>query len=261
VSPLSPRRLVVLGYHAIADHREDAVLGKWSVTPERFAAQLEALAGGGWSFVDLDAVVAALAGERDLPRRAVLITFDDAYADLLDNACPALAEHGAPAVVFVVAGKVGATNSWDHEQGTKTVDLLDAEGLRSVAAAGVEVGSHTMGHRPLGRVPAAELVAELVDSAARIEALGLPRPRSFAYPYGDCSPALAAAVADAGYSLAFTINPGRIVAAPPEERFLLPRVVVVGSDTPRDLKLKLASAAWHPRLRRATLSRLGVEEA
>lgn len=257
---ISSRRLVVLGYHAIADHREDAVLAKWSVTPELFAAQLDAIAAAGWSFVGLDTVYAALAGDRDLPRRAVLLTFDDAYADLVAGALPAMARHGAPGVVFVVAGKVGASNSWDHEQGTKSVALLDAAGLQAAVAGGFEVGSHTMGHRPLGRVPKEELPAELVDSAARLEQLGFPRPRAFAYPYGDSNAKLAAAVEDAGYELAFTINTGAITAADAGNRYLLPRVVVLGTDSPRDLKLKLATAAWRPRLRRALWARLSVEE-
>jgi peptidoglycan/xylan/chitin deacetylase (PgdA/CDA1 family) len=253
------RRLVVLGYHAIADHRDDAVLAKWSVLPELFAAQLDALAAAGWSFVGLDAVYAALAGGRDLPRRALVLSFDDAYADLVSEALPVMARHGAPGVVFVVAGKVGATNSWDHEQGTKSVDLLDTAGLQAAVAGGFEVGSHTMAHRPLGRVPSEELPTELVDSAARLRELGFSKPRAFAYPYGDSNPELAAAVEDAGYELAFTVNTGPITASPPLGRFLLPRVVVLGTDSPRDLKLKLATAAWRPRLRRALLSRLGIE--
>jgi peptidoglycan/xylan/chitin deacetylase (PgdA/CDA1 family) len=117
-----------------------------------------------------------------------------------------------------------------------------------------------MGHRPLGQVAEAELPLELVDSAARLEQLGFPRPRAFAYPYGDSNPELAAAVEAAGYELAFTINAGVITSSPERGRFLLPRVVVLGTDSPRDLKLKLATAAWRPRLRRAVLPRLGVEE-
>src|SRR5262249_33213024 len=120
--------------------------------------------------------------------------------------------------------------------------------------------SHTMGHVPLGRIPREEVSAELVDSAVRLQELGFPKPRAFAYPYGDSNPALAAAVENAGYELAFTINTGAITTADAGNRFLLPRVVVLGSDSPRDLKLKLATASWRPRLRRALLARLGVEE-
>ena len=249
--------MVVLCYHAIADHREDPVLAKWSVAPELFARQLDSLAAGGWSFVDLDAILAGLAGERPLPERAVLITFDDAYADLLPTALPLLQRHRAPAVVYVVADNVGGTNTWD-QQGARVVELLDAEGLKAVAAAGVEVGSHTATHRPLTQVPAGELDHELSDSAARIEALGLPRPRSFAYPYGDCDAAVGAAVEGAGYELAFTIKPGALKAGEQPDRFMLPRVVVLGSDGPRRLRWKMRAAAWPWGLQRRFLRLTGL---
>lgn len=54
--------------------------------------------------VPLDDVADALAGRAALPRRAVLVTFDDGYRNVLDVGMPLLAERGIPAVVFVVAG-------------------------------------------------------------------------------------------------------------------------------------------------------------
>jgi peptidoglycan/xylan/chitin deacetylase (PgdA/CDA1 family) len=250
--------VVVLAYHAIADHREDPVLAKWSVTPELFARQLDAIAAAGWTFLDLDALLAGLAGEGPLPERGILLTFDDAYADMLSTALPVLQRHGAPAVVFAVADRVGGTNSWD-QQGARVVELLDAEGLAAVAAAGVEVGSHTATHRPLTSVPAGELDAELSGAAARIEGIGLPRPRAFAFPYGACSDELGAAVGRAGYEVGFTIQPGSLRPGEDADPFLLPRVVVVGTDTPRRLKLKLRAAGWPYGVQRRFLKLTGLD--
>ena len=94
--------------------------------PRLFEEQLDTLIGSGWSFVDLDAALAALAGEEALPRKALLLTFDDAYADLLEVACPIMAERGLPGVVFAVASKLGGTNEWDNRHRATTLDLLDA---------------------------------------------------------------------------------------------------------------------------------------
>lgn len=251
--PGSGSRVVVLAYHAIADHADDPVLAKWSVAPDLFARQLDAIAAAGWSFIGLDDVLAGLAGERPLPKRGVLLTFDDAYADLLGTALPLIERHGASGVVFVVAANIGGTNTWDQRIGARSVELLDVEGLRALVRAGIEVGSHTSQHRPLQRVPEDELDEELAGSAARLEALGFPRPRSFAYPYGDCSEELAAAVERAGYSVAFTIERGALSAAAGVNRFLLPRVVALGEDSPRKLRLKMRAAAWHPGLQRRFL--------
>lgn len=238
--PLSIR-LRILAYHAIADLGNDPVLAEYGVPPRLFAAQLDALTAAGWNFVDLDTVLAALAGE-GLPRRALLLTFDDAYVDLLEVAAPLMAERGVPGVVFVVAGQLGGTNEWDNKKRATTIDLLDADGLRAVAVQGIEVGSHTITHRPLTKVPAGELEEEIAGAAERLEQAGLPRPRTFSYPYGEWSPEIAAVARAAGYEASFTVEPGIVTGK--TDPHALPRIEVHASDTPRRLRLKLFLASW-----------------
>ncbi len=84
------RRLVVLAYHTVAD-------------PDRFAQQITHLAAA-MQPVSLDEVIEAQAGGQALPRRAVLVTFDDGDRSVYEQALPVLREHGVPAAVFVIAG-------------------------------------------------------------------------------------------------------------------------------------------------------------
>lgn len=244
-------RLRILAYHAIADLGDDPRLAEYGVPPPLFVEQLDALIASGWSFVDLDAVLAALAGERKLPRKALLLTFDDAYVDLLEVACPIMAERGLPGVVFAVAGKLGGTNEWDNRHRATTLNLLDADGLRTVEARGIEVGSHTVSHRQLPKVPEPELEGEIAGSAKKLEQAGVPRPRVFSYPYGEWSPAIAALARDSGYAASFTVDPG--VVSDGADPHALPRIEVFASDTPRRLKRKLLTAAWPAPLREAFL--------
>ena len=116
---------VVLAYHAIADLSHEHKLSVYGVPAARLAAQLDDLVRHGWSFVDLEALLRALRGEQRLPGRAVLVTFDDAYADLLSAAIPVIAERRIPAVAFAVSGRIGDTNQWDREIGAGTLRLLD----------------------------------------------------------------------------------------------------------------------------------------
>jgi peptidoglycan/xylan/chitin deacetylase (PgdA/CDA1 family) len=240
-------RLRILAYHAIADLSDDPVLAEYGVPPRLFAAQLDALTGAGWNFVDLDAALAALAGEGSLPRRAVLLSFDDAYVDLLKVAAPIMAERGLSGVVFAVAGQIGGTNEWDNRKRLTSIDLLDADELLEVAAQGIEVGSHTTSHRPLTKVSAAELEEEIVGAANRLEQAGLPRPRTFSYPYGDWSPTIVEAARAAGYRASFTVDCG--IATEKTDPQALPRIEVHASDTPSRLRLKLLSAGWPASLR------------
>jgi peptidoglycan/xylan/chitin deacetylase (PgdA/CDA1 family) len=248
--------LRILAYHAIADLRDDPVLSEYGVSPELFAAQLDGLAEHGWEFVGLDAVLAWLTGKGSLPRRAALVSFDDAYTDLLEVAAPLLSERKIPAVVFAVAGHLGGANDWDHHNGAANLRLLAPGDLAAVAASGIEVGSHTLTHRPLPEVPAIELEGETVGAADRIEAAGAPRPRTFSYPYGRWSPAAVAAVREAGYSVAFTTAWGD--PRPAGDPYTVPRIEVHASDTPRKLRLKLALAGWPGPLRDSLLSLAGV---
>jgi peptidoglycan/xylan/chitin deacetylase (PgdA/CDA1 family) len=249
-------KLIILAYHAIDDLREDRRLAEYGVPGELFDEHLATLAADGWEFVDLDAVLAAQRGEGQLPPRALLISFDDAYVDLLDTGCPILERHGAPGLVFAVTDQIGGTNAWDTAKGAGELALLDAEGLRAVAARGVEVGAHTATHCNLPTVPAAQLEAELSGCADGIEAIGLPRPRAFSYPYGEWTPALAAAVREAGYETAFTVEWGAQEAG--TDPFAVPRVEVHASDTPAKLKLKLQAATWPGKLRDLYLYLRGV---
>lgn len=242
-------RLVVLAYHAIGDHRHDAVLAKWSVRPETFAEQLRAIRDAGWSFVSLDDVLAGLEGGR-LPARSVLVTFDDGYADLLSHVSPVLTELGIPAVAFVVTDRIGGRNEWDVARGAAPLPLLDADDLGRLAAGGIEIGSHSATHGALSESPQG-WQEEIVGSAQRIAELGLPRARAFAYPYGDCPPGATSVLAVAGYQLAFTLGPGAVVPPHGCEPLMLPRVAVLGSDSARDLLVKVRSAAWRSRLRAA----------
>jgi len=98
----SRRRLTVLAYHAVTDAR-------------RFERQLDLIARVGRP-VALDGVLAAAAGERELPPAALLVTFDDGDRSVLEVALPLLRERGIPAVVFVVAGLLdGDAPPWWRE--------------------------------------------------------------------------------------------------------------------------------------------------
>ncbi len=253
---LSTPVAVVLAYHSISSLSGDRILGEYGIPPERFARQLDGLIRLGWTFVDLDQFLDTLSGVAALPERALLLTFDDAYTDLLSAALPILSQRRLPAVVFAVADRIGATNDWRRREATE-LPLLDADGLRHVAAHGIVVGSHGATHRPLVELSDDELERELTGSAERIASLGLPRPTVFSYPHGEWSPAVAGAVEQAGYRGAFTVTTGAVRRF--QNRYGLPRVEVLASDSDRSLTRKVANAArrddWWRRMPRRRAAR------
>lgn len=96
------RKLTVLAYHTVE-------------VPEQFERHLDFLLRS-MHPVSLDEVLDAVAGRRRLPRRAVLITFDDGHRSVFEEARPLLRARGMPAAVFVVAGLLDtATPYWFGE--------------------------------------------------------------------------------------------------------------------------------------------------
>jgi glycosyltransferase involved in cell wall biosynthesis/peptidoglycan/xylan/chitin deacetylase (PgdA/CDA1 family) len=248
--------VVVLGYHAVADLAGEGVTAEYGVPPEQFAAQLDGLRRAGWSFVDLDRLRAGLRGESELPKRAILLTFDDGYESVLTAGAPLLASRDIPAVLFALTEKIGGVNDWDEPGPRGPQPLLDAEGLRALVEAGVSVQSHGATHRRLTELAAGELERELRGSKERLRSLGLAEPVAFAYPFGVWSPEAAAAVRDAGYELAFTVTPG--VVAGGQNPYALPRVEVLAADGPRTVRIKARTASWPAWLRRRLLRLLGT---
>jgi peptidoglycan/xylan/chitin deacetylase (PgdA/CDA1 family) len=101
--------VVVLGYHRVAEPDDDPF--DLCVSPTHFGEQLDVIRRIATP-VRLQDVVGT--GGADPPARAVAITFDDGYLDILDTALPILRRHEVPATVFVVAGGLGAGFWWDR---------------------------------------------------------------------------------------------------------------------------------------------------
>lgn len=192
---------VVLMYHAVVEAREDP--HRLAVTPDRFAEQMAWLAGRGLRGVSMETLMAAVRDGRE--RGLVGLTFDDGYLSVLENALPVLLRHDFTATMFIISDRIGGTNEWDV--GTGPVwPLMTAAQVAEVAAAGMEIGSHTATHPRLPGMGADRLRAEINGSRASLcELFGLP-VRGFAYPYGRMDAAARQAVRDAGYDYACSVE-------------------------------------------------------
>lgn len=187
----------ILTYHRVAEVAENALC----VTPSRFAEQMAWLERHGLRGVGAGALLDAMRAGRH--RGLVGITFDDGYASLMEAALPTLLRRGFTATMFIVAGLLGGTNEWDPPP---VWPLMSADHVRELAAAGMEIGSHTVTHRRLAGADADQLKAELSDSRASLsDLIGTPI-RGFAYPYGSMDVAAQRAVRDAGYDYACAAN-------------------------------------------------------
>lgn len=135
----------------------------YTLRRDLFARAL-AFFGAHYNVVSLQQVLDARRGHGRLPPRALLLTFDDGWADNADHALPELQRAGMPAVMFVVADAVGRRQPFWQEQ------LVAAWRLGRIRVADVAAAMGT-GIDPLPAESGAAGLAVLRTLVARLEAL------------------------------------------------------------------------------------------
>lgn len=138
----------------------------------------------------------------------VSLTFDDGYAEFFDSVYPVLSERAVPATVFIVAGNIGKTSSWDWQRGVGHRRLLDAVQIREMARAGIAFGAHSMTHAWLPSLTDRELEFEVRGSKEHLENILGSEVKCFAYPSGGVTERVRSAVVTAGFNVAFTAAHG-----------------------------------------------------
>jgi biofilm PGA synthesis lipoprotein PgaB len=176
---LAPGEFLALSYHEIPGDGLPAAApgaGRYGVEISHLVAQFSWLRDNGYHPVSLEQIVRAREGGVALPDKAVLLTFDDGYADFHAHVYPVLKLFGYPAVIALVGSwmdaPAGAMVDYDGEEVPRETFLSWAQ-VREMTASGlVEVASHSYGlHRgvianPQGNEQPAG-VARIYDPATR----------------------------------------------------------------------------------------------
>ncbi|MFJ7073411.1 polysaccharide deacetylase family protein [Streptomyces sp. NPDC098781] len=215
-------------YHSVSNCPDDPY--NITVTPGRLQRQFAWLARCGLRGVSVRELLAARAQGRE--HGLVGLTFDDGYADFVTTALPVLHRWGFTATVFVLSGLLDGENSWETTGPRK--QLLDVEGIRLAADAGMEVASHGLTHLDLTRADDDLLYSEVTESRYRLAGIVDDDVEGFCYPYGHLDERAVDAVQRAGYRYACAIKPGPAGSGD----FALPRLHIGEADNPVRLELK-----------------------
>ncbi|WP_338852735.1 polysaccharide deacetylase family protein [Alteromonas macleodii] len=223
----------ILLYH----HVSSSTPASTSISPEAFKSHLEYL-DAHHTVVSLQDVVSAIQHNTTLPENAVAITFDDGYANILDNAHPILADLGFPYTVFINPDEIGV--------GPKQ---LTWEQVIAMHNDGVVFANHTLDHlhmlngeQAMGERAWLEKVWQNVESAEKkIEDKLDISLKYLAYPFGEYNTALANKLKAEGY-IGFGQHSGAV--GPSSDMQALPRFPAAGPYANlATLKTKLNSLA------------------
>lgn len=201
----------ILMYHVIGDPPSGAPYPELYVSRRDFEAQTRWLARHGYQAVTQRDVWNHWHRGRALPRRAIVITFDDGYRSVADRALPSMQARGWPGVLNLTVKNLrvrGGLSEWR---------------VRKLIAAGWELGSHSLTHPDLTRLDDATLTREIAGSRLILRSRFGVRVDFFCYPAGRYDAAVIRAVRRAGYFGATTTIEG---VARPGQPYELQRIRV-----------------------------------
>jgi glycosyltransferase involved in cell wall biosynthesis/peptidoglycan/xylan/chitin deacetylase (PgdA/CDA1 family) len=223
------KRTPVVLYHNVGSPKPGEFPGLTTPLPE-FKAQLSFLAKMGYEGIRPSQWLQWRNEGGMLPKRPIMIVFDDAYADACHNAFPVLEKYGFGAACMVVTQFVGSTNRWDEDAGQPSFQLMSECEILEWSRRGIEFGGHTASHPELPFLSQKQMEQEIARCKHDLTALLGRVPASFAYPFSSVNPEVEA-VAREHFSLAFTAWQGtlhlgtnlhlapRILLLPGESRF------------------------------------------
>lgn len=190
--------LPILAFHKVGPIPPDSLFPRNYVHAEQFDALLASLRGAGYESIGFDQYLGHRRGETRLPRKPLILTFDDGYRSNAEIAVPIMRKHGFRATIFVVPGRLGGANQWDAEE--RQEPLLSADEVRALHADGFAFGSHTLTHSRLTAIPPDVALGELRGSREALEQLLGQPVRTICYPWAQHDASVRRLAQEAGYS-------------------------------------------------------------
>jgi peptidoglycan/xylan/chitin deacetylase (PgdA/CDA1 family) len=209
-------KVPILTYHSLDD--SGSVI---SMPPAKFREQMWLLAAHRFTGIRFDELAEAWKGRGTLPERPVVLTFDDAFANVLEHAVPVLSGLGFRATIFAVAGQCGRFNEWPQQSGVPHLPLLSFADLAQLSADGFEIGAHSLTHARLSELAPEPVRREIVESRQILQDGIGTAVSTFAYPFGLVSP-MAVEIVRRHYRAACSTR--LATARRCDDRHLLPRI-------------------------------------
>jgi len=215
-------------YHHVQELPDtaDSALRRWSLTSEKFEAQISWFVQHGFHTITMAQLTAHLKHGQPLPPNPVVLTFDDGWKEHYTVVFPILMKYNFVGTFFITTDSVGhsAFVSWKQ--------------LQKMSTAGMDIQAHSLTHPHLDKLPSQEAFHEIIESKKMIES-HLNKPVVvFAYPFGGYNDTVIQMVKRAGFESAATvsgINHGYIM----DKLYTLSRFAVAGDETVDDLAQKL----------------------
>lgn len=227
-------RLPVLMYHKVSEEEDT---GNLNVSPKQLEAQFRYLIKKGYSAISVHKLIRHISTGELLPKRPVLITFDDGYESHFLNVYPLLLKYNLRALIFLTAGFIQTDKS------TSQKEYLHINHILEMNQEIVEYGLHTMSHESYDKLSLLEIEKDIESTTGFFSQQQIPFRPCLAYTYGafprkdkEKRIAVFRIFEKKGIQLAFRIG-NRINKMPFKNKFLIQRIDVRGADSIWKFKL------------------------
>jgi peptidoglycan/xylan/chitin deacetylase (PgdA/CDA1 family) len=226
----------ILMYHQISDDVQPR-FRNYTATIKAFREQMRVLKLLNYESITFNKLLDCREGKAQLPRKPIIITFDDALEDAIDNSVPILESFGFKAVYYVTTGYVGTKSDWMIPEVNLVFQVASWPKIMNLNSLGFELGSHSVTHPHLNEVPADECFRELTGSRQTLEDILGHEVRHMAYPHGAFNENVKDLAYASGYYTAATCEP--TFAKLSDDLLSLPRFNIGMEDTLIDFISKL----------------------
>lgn len=205
---------------------ESRLQKEYKIEPKNLDAMLSFLAQK-YEVISLERLNDYFKNNIVLPEKPVIITFDDGWRGVYDEAFPILKKYNLPFTVFLI------TSHYEYKSA-----YLSRSQIQEMLMSGlITLGNHTANHLSLGLISKSEVEREIAAAQEKIsEDFGII-PSFLAYPGGSYTKQVKDVVRNFNFQMALTVEPGAFHAA--DKLFELKRIAVSGLDDVEKLAAKL----------------------
>jgi peptidoglycan/xylan/chitin deacetylase (PgdA/CDA1 family)/glycosyltransferase involved in cell wall biosynthesis len=232
------KKFPILMYHKVV---ESSFLSqhKTYVSTDTFERHLKFFEKQGFTTIGFEEIYHAAINSSPLPKKPIILTFDDGYRSMITRALPLLKKYKMKAVFFVLADFSIQKNFWD--EGESEPELLKQEEIRALVDCGMELGAHSFSHQHFTKMSFANCFSEAEQSKKILESLFQTKIFAFAYPFGSVNQTAKDAVSQADFPFGVSTDSGGIeIFDDPMEIF---RINIFPQDEKWQLLKKTAS--WY----------------
>lgn len=203
----------VLMYHSIGYEKNNRL----RIPQQQFKQQMKYIKDNGYTTLTLQELYSFFTQNKPVPKKSVVITFDDGYLDNYKYAYPILKQLGLKATIFVIVDNIDKDNR-----------CMNSKQLKELQDNGIDIESHTFKHEELSSLSYEKQLTVLKQSKDTLEKILNKKVNFIAYPFGKYNENTIKASKGAGYTMGFAT--GGKVARRSDGIYALHRIGITSVD-------------------------------